>query len=652
MPEISIRISADTSSATPKVTELKASFEGLAEEIAKAMKKADAESQKASSTILDKLGAALKGIAGIAGAALGGLGSLASGAFGAIVSAAEGAVKLVGVAFDGLSAALGLVFNKVTAIVAAATGFVVTKIAEQASSSESFRVELDLLAKQAGTTGEAITKAIVTGSGRTISSFDAMRVANQALIQGVIRTPEQFEKLAGIADKLNDTLGVDTAEAFLQLVHGIENGNEKLLKGVGIFADAKKATDEYAAAIGKKTDDLTQAEKAQAFLNAVLEQGAEITRRTATSTDLLGDKFARLKVGISEAYDVLAGAFGPALGVIADALDPIVQRVEQWIAANAGLVQSELSSWAATLADVLGRVAGRLPEIADTVGGALSTAFGVAKTAADFLWRGITDGIAGVQREFGIFSDAVQGFLQGRGFDASGSALLAVFNVVAAGVKVLAFKAAEAFSESFSGAAVALANVMRELKNDVLSVQQGIAATKALATQLNPLASENDILAARSEARSTSASLESQKRRSPVTLDEVQSGLATGRAAAQGDLDAALAKLGAIGTAIDQQGGDLRDRASDSIDRFGDSVKTFFATDAERQERLREAADDNHAASARAFDSVVGILDEQTRREIESTAKYKEIAAKIEQLRRLQNYNSGAFDGPAIVTGN
>lgn len=603
------------------VEELNQNFKKFAEESKRDLKEVAEEGEKTAKTLREKLVDSLKdamktvnneavgwGI-GIARSLFGGLSSvvgMVTGLAGSLVGVFEGTVKAIGAVFNGLvsvvrgvasailgtfeamGSALGLVFNKVTALVAGAAGFIVFKLGESAAASESFAEGLDQLAKRAGTSAQTIVSAITDGSGKTITRMDAMRIANRALIQGVISTGDQFKELAQLADKLNDVLGVDTATAMEQLIVAIENGNEKMLKGLGIYADAGKALDDYAAKAGKKAADLTQEEKAQAFLNATLAAGAKIVADTSTKTDLLGDKYARLKVVIADTYETIASAFGPALGKLAATLEPLVKRTAEWAEANAGLLELKLNEWADGLANAIGHLVEDVPRLAAAFGEMVAPAKEVLGAIASGAWVGITDVIAGARREFDLFAEAFAHMNAGLGFNPQDSALLAGFDVIRASARVLATDVAKAFSDSFSDAAVRIANFAADIQNKLITAQQVVIALEHYKDYVGnsvgfsrPGSDTRNAFDAREAARQAEIARLGSSRIEPQTAASVSSGVDRARAAASADLDAAIGRFASVAKEVDAGGQDLRDKVAEKVEGATDAIAGYFSANRE-----------------------------------------------------------------------
>jgi hypothetical protein len=132
---------------------------------------------------------------------------------------------------------------------------------------------LDNLASAAGTSGDAIIKAIQGASNYTIDQMTAMQAANRAMVMDVAQTPEAFERLTKVATALGRAMGQDAAKSIDDFVTAAGRQSKMIADNLGLIVNAEDAYDRYAGQIGKTADELTDAEKKQAFLNEMLTQG-------------------------------------------------------------------------------------------------------------------------------------------------------------------------------------------------------------------------------------------------------------------------------------------------------------------------------------------------------------------------------------------
>jgi len=173
-------------------------------------------------------------------------------------------------------------------------------------------------------------------------------------------------KLATVAQNAAVISGRNSTEVLADLVHGVSTQNSLVLRNAGINVMAGRAMDDYAKSVGKATKDLTEAERAQAVLNAVLKDGDSIAGAYAEAMKEPGKvlrSFKRvvddikLSVGqglvkafapaILGAYD-LAKAFSKAVapgGALSPIFDAIGVAVAKLVAPLTGLI----TTWTAWL---------------------------------------------------------------------------------------------------------------------------------------------------------------------------------------------------------------------------------------------------------------------------------------------------------------
>lgn len=117
----------------------------------------------------------------------------------------------------------------------------------------------------------------------TMSQMDLFKQANNAMILGVTRNTDEMAEMFQIAQTLGAALGVDTAHAVESLITGIGRQSRLMLDNIGIIVKADDAYKNYAAQLNKTVDQLTDAEKKQAFFTAAMESAR-------TKADELGNQ--------------------------------------------------------------------------------------------------------------------------------------------------------------------------------------------------------------------------------------------------------------------------------------------------------------------------------------------------------------------------
>jgi len=243
-------------------------------------------------------------------------------------------------AFSSLAGSLGTVGAAGAAIGLAKVTF---DLAQAGANAELVRKRFDALAASAGTTGDALLKALRAGSGGEISDLNLELAANKAQLLGVANSAEQFGVLMNIARDRAQQMGITTTQAFDDLVTGLGRGSRLILDNLGILVNADQANQAYAASIGKTAAALTDQERKQALINQVLADGAATMAATGGAVESSATQIAKGQA----AFENLKTAVG---GLAAIRLGPLAEEVGQVVNALSGAGSfSEFASGAANL---------------------------------------------------------------------------------------------------------------------------------------------------------------------------------------------------------------------------------------------------------------------------------------------------------------
>jgi hypothetical protein len=214
-------------------------------------------------------------------------------------------------AMKGVTAALG------AAGIAAAVFKKAMDFAQQGAQLQRLESAGDKMADSFGQNMDDLVESIQRATNGAIPEFEAMGLANRALLLGVAETPEQFTKLATAAAALGQAMGRTSSEAMTDIVTGIGRMSPLILDNLGIMTRGGKVFDEYAASVGKTADQLTDTERKQVLLNAALQSAAPLLSRdgklvadNATSWEILS---ATMKDATDNAKIWLADGLTPIL---------------------------------------------------------------------------------------------------------------------------------------------------------------------------------------------------------------------------------------------------------------------------------------------------------------------------------------------------
>ncbi len=155
---------------------------------------------------------------------------------------------------------------------------------------------LDNLAASFGQSGKALSQSIVDASKGTISDFNSLKVANEALLLGVAKTPKEFERFTKSALILGRTVGLSATESIGKFTTAL--GRESLLRLDDFGAKAAEVNAEIErlarTGLGKLPDELTQVEKSAIFIEAALNVTGDSVERIGEGSSSAAENFDRM----------------------------------------------------------------------------------------------------------------------------------------------------------------------------------------------------------------------------------------------------------------------------------------------------------------------------------------------------------------------
>lgn len=187
---------------------------------------------------------------------------------------------------------------------------------QRAMQIDSVTAGFDNLSASIGTTGSKLKKDLRAALRGTVSDFDLMKTANNAMILKVAQTGDQLAELAQIARVLGRAVGRDAVDAFNDLATGIGRQSRLILDNLGIVVNVGKAWDDYANSLGKSAEELSDWQRRAAFQEAVIQQGREMMLVLGDDADTLADQYGRMFADIQNALDnIIKGIVIPDIAI-------------------------------------------------------------------------------------------------------------------------------------------------------------------------------------------------------------------------------------------------------------------------------------------------------------------------------------------------
>lgn len=214
-------------------------------------------------------------------------------------------------------------------------------------------------------------------TGGTISDMELLTQVNNTLIGVSKDFGQQFGKalpdLMKLAKTVAEATGKDTVQVFDQITEAIRRGQTRMLMTSGIIVDQKAAFESYAKSIGVSVSAMTEAEREQALLNAVLEQGKGINEALGQAQESNADKMQRASVTITNVFDKIAAVVQPVFGVILDAINGVLSAIGDAV----GQIAPYLLFLATAFANGLKFIGSLLQPLFDIIGKAFNAIVGL-----------------------------------------------------------------------------------------------------------------------------------------------------------------------------------------------------------------------------------------------------------------------------------
>lgn len=170
------------------------------------------------------------------------------------------------------------------------------------------------LASSMGFDMDEIVAKVSAASLHTVSDMDIMSSAAKAMMLGVGSSAGEMASLMEVAAIRGRALGLDATEAFDQIVRGIGRLSPKILDNLGIIVDADVTYAAYAESIGKSADELTEMEKRQALVDAVIADTAPLLAETGGLVEDSASKWKQLETAQANFFNSLKADAADMMG--------------------------------------------------------------------------------------------------------------------------------------------------------------------------------------------------------------------------------------------------------------------------------------------------------------------------------------------------
>ena len=228
-------------------------------------------------------------------------------------------------------------------------------ILQRSSQIDELTASLQFLGNAAGTNLNIVVDELKNVTDAALSTEQALRAASVGTSAGF--STAEIVKLTEVAKGASLALGRDLGDAQDRLIRGVAKLEPEILDELGILVRLDDASEKYAVSLGKTVQQLTVAEKQQAFFNATAEQGAKkygalaaefetnpYNQLSASLSNLLKEFVTIINKGLvpfvkflSESQGALLAFSGLFLSTISSTILPAMTALGQKMASNSAL---------------------------------------------------------------------------------------------------------------------------------------------------------------------------------------------------------------------------------------------------------------------------------------------------------------------------
>ncbi|GEM_PF-2176979 len=222
-----------------------------------------------------------------------------------------------------------------------------------AGRTETLDVALQAVARSTGTSIAALFQQRDALMDLGIAEQEASQMLTR-FMQAQVDTADAA-KLARVAQDAAVVAGENSSEAAAKMTEAIAKQRPELLSAYGMTRNLNDIYNDYAKTLGKAVSQLSEAERKQAMLNYILEEGEKVA---GTYERSMGSAFKKLG-SLTRYVDTFKNAVArplalPAFGVIIDAITDALKRGIAWAEANKAVLQA----WGQAVSQAIQKVLG------------------------------------------------------------------------------------------------------------------------------------------------------------------------------------------------------------------------------------------------------------------------------------------------------
>jgi len=200
--------------------------------------------------------------------------------------------------------------------------------------NEPLQRSFERLSESAWIASDEMLKAMQKASRWTVSNTKLMASANKAYSLWVVKNVEDMSTIMEIARVKGQAMWRTMEEALDDIVTWLWRWSVQILDNLWIVIKQTEAQEMYAKMLWKTVNELTEAEKKQALVNAVVAQWKQELAEAWDVQETMQEKLARVNAQRENMRNTIGDALIPVVDRLLTAIQPIIEKVVNWIEQN------------------------------------------------------------------------------------------------------------------------------------------------------------------------------------------------------------------------------------------------------------------------------------------------------------------------------
>ena len=200
--------------------------------------------------------------------------------------------------------------------------------------NEPLQRSFERLSESAWIASDEMLKAMRKASRWTVADTKLMASANKAYSLWVVSNVEDMSTIMEIARVKGQAMWRTMEEALDDIVTWLWRWSVQILDNLWIVIKQTEAQELYAKQLWKTVNELTEAEKKQALVNAVVAQWKEELAQAGEVQETMQEKLARVNAQWENMKNTIGDALIPVVDRLLTAIQPIIEKFVNWVEEN------------------------------------------------------------------------------------------------------------------------------------------------------------------------------------------------------------------------------------------------------------------------------------------------------------------------------